>query len=185
MNWLEIARLSVSLTTPIAVVIIGYILNNRLKEIDNIQWHNRKIIEKRIEIYDKVAPDINKIFCFLMWIGYWKEITPPSLIESKRNLDKAFNVNRYLISEDAYRKYNAFIHSAFQTYTGVGEDAKIKSLITSNDGDRRKDLQSPWDSKWDYLFLENSAESREIISNKYKLLMQALTSGFSLEGGRR
>jgi hypothetical protein len=44
-NWLETAKILSSIATPIAVAVVGYFINKRLKSIDDAQWQSRKIIE--------------------------------------------------------------------------------------------------------------------------------------------
>ena len=95
---MEVVRIVVSALTPVTVAIVGYFLNRRLKSIDDAQWQNRKITEKRLELYDQIAPDLNTIFCFLYWVGDWKEISPRQVVEAKRRLDKVVNIYRHLLN---------------------------------------------------------------------------------------
>lgn len=73
---LEIAKLAIEFLTPLAVIGIGLFINRRLKQIEHIQWSNQKIIEKRIELYDRLSPLLNRLLCFYTWIGYWRDISP-------------------------------------------------------------------------------------------------------------
>lgn len=148
----DLMKLSISAFTPIIVLIFGFVLNRRLKSIDAAQWQNRKIIEKRIEIYDNVAPDLNKIYCFCRFIGYWKDISPQDMIVTKRQLDKSVNIYRHLLSESFYANYNIFIHTAFTTYTGHGKDALIRSEINNTWGDRRIHSNYNWEGSFDDMF---------------------------------
>jgi hypothetical protein len=61
---------------------------------------------------------MNRVYCFCRWVGYWKDVTPDEMLESKRELDRIINIYKYLLSEDFYKNYNRFIHTAFQTWVG-------------------------------------------------------------------
>ena len=151
-NWLETAKILSSIATPIAVAVVGYFINKRLKSIDDAQWQSRKIIEKRLDLYEKIAPNLNAVFCFLMWVGYWKDISPRKMIDLKRELDKTVNIYRHLLSEEFYESYNTFIMSGFRTFTGHGKDALIRSEIESFWGDRRTHRTFEWEDQFSDLF---------------------------------
>ena len=68
-NSLEVVKLLVGILNPIALLIIGWFINKRLKKVEQSQWLNQKMIEKRLEIYDKLAPSFNDLFCFYTNVG--------------------------------------------------------------------------------------------------------------------
>jgi len=127
-NSLELTKVLVSALTPILVAIIGFIINGKLKKLDNRQWTNQKILEKRLIVYDKVVPILNDILCYHSYIGSWKELSTKKIIDYKRILDKEFNVYSSLFCPELMTKYNDFIKLCYKTNTGWGNDAKIKSL---------------------------------------------------------
>ena len=172
--WFEWMKLAASFTTPIIVAIAGYYLNKRLKSIDDAQWQSRKIIEKRLAIFDEVAPELNKVFCFCHFLGYWKEISPLEMIKTKRSLDRSVNIYRHLLSEDFYIAYNAFIHTAFRTYTGHGKDALIRSQIENHWGDQRVHATYQWDASFDSMFDRDNLPSDVELEKNYLLSMHAL-----------
>lgn len=138
-NSLEIVKLFVSALSPILVAIFGFILNKSLKKIDQKQWTNSKIIEKRLLVYDKVVPILNDLLCFHCYVGNWKELTANDIIAYKRILDKELNVYSPLFSKAVMEKYEYFIAKYYQTNTGWGNDAKIMSLYS-----RRKEFCKTW-----------------------------------------
>lgn len=178
---LQIIKLAVSLATPIAVVVIGYSLNKRLKSIDEAQWQNRKIIEKRLVIYDEIAPDLNLIFCFCHFLGYWKDITPKHMLEAKRRLDKHVNIYRHLLSEEFYHSYDEFIHTTFRTYTGHGKDALIRSHISNGWGDRRLHANYNWDETYEAMFATSDIPPDKDFKGKYLGAMHALRNCIGLK----
>ena len=55
-NSLEVAKLLVSALTPLAVLTFGFWINRRLKRVEHLQWASQKVIEKRLVVFDQVAP---------------------------------------------------------------------------------------------------------------------------------
>ena len=100
-NWnsLEVAKLIVSALTPIIVVVLGIWIARISKRFEQIQWVNRKIIERRIDVYDEIAPLLNDLFVYFTLIGHWKELSPPQVVEAKRLLDRHVNVAASLFSD--------------------------------------------------------------------------------------
>ena len=160
MWWVEYAKLAASILTPLTVLGIGYFLNRRLKSIDDAQWQNRKVVEKRLEIFDQLAP--------------WKEVSPRDAVETKRDLDKTVNIYRHLLSEEFYDAYNEYIHSIFETFSEAGHKAKIRSTIESVDGDRRKHTNYEWEDEFDTWFSEDLTLTRQEVKKKYVAVMDAL-----------
>ncbi|WP_243788028.1 hypothetical protein [Saccharopolyspora gloriosae] len=119
-NSLEIAKLLVQVTPPLTVAFIGYWLNHRLKSLEAAQWSQQKIIERRIEAYDRLTPDLNRLYCFFAYVGTWKEITPPQAIALKRSLDQVAYIQAPLFDASFLKKYNEFMDGCFATYQGWG-----------------------------------------------------------------
>ena len=185
-NSLEISKIIVSALTPILVIIIGFILNRNIKKLDSRQWTNQKILEKRLMIYDKVVPLLNDILCFHCYIGNWKEILPKEMIQTKRTLDKEMNIYSPLFNKELLDKYNKFIQLCYETFTGWGNDAKIKSLCQ-----RRAENCEEWnngDEKYfskEYIksFLNNNVEENVNISKKkdaYLDLIEEFKNGLEI-----
>jgi len=115
-NSLEVAKLGASIFTPVVVIVLGLFINRRLKRFEHLQWSNQKLIEKRLELYDKLAPQLNKLYCFYMWVGYWKKISPEEAIATKRELDMQVNIYRHLLGTEFYSEYEKYIALLFETY---------------------------------------------------------------------
>ena len=171
---LEIVRLLISVLTPLTVAGIGWFFSRRLKRFDLIQWSNQKLIEKRLVIYDSVAPLLNNLLCFYTWVGHWKDISPGDVIKAKRDLDKVFNIYRYLFDEKVYEAYRDFIQVLFETYAGAGQDALIRSVVQSNNGDRKIHCSYTWDEKWETKFSTRTIEESETVQDCYYELMESL-----------
>ncbi|HEY0348815.1 MAG TPA: hypothetical protein VGC60_11755 [Pyrinomonadaceae bacterium] len=63
-NSLEIVKLLVSGLTPIVVLIIGIWISRSLKRLEFLQWTNQKITEKRIAVFEELAPLLNDLLCY-------------------------------------------------------------------------------------------------------------------------
>jgi hypothetical protein len=180
---LEVAKLMIGVLTPMSVAVLGALISRHMKRLDLAQWTNQKIIEKRIAVYDAIAPELNKLLCFHGFIGYWKTVSPVDMIEAKRELDKKVNIYRHVFEDDVYESYQKFIHALFETYTEKGHDAKILALIEGIDGDRKTDCAFEWKEEWSALFLPHKAKPRNEIREIYLVLMSALTKSLGVKRG--
>ncbi|WIJ24239.1 hypothetical protein [Devosia sp. RR2S18] len=182
MVWLEVLKLVVSALTPIAVVVLGVKLNQRLKDLEQKQWRSRKLIEKRIELYDQISPALNDIYCYFMWVGEWKKSRPIDIISKKRTLDRQIHIYRYLLPKDFYDKYQSFMEMIFSTYNGAGEDARLKTAIQGGDGNRRESPDFKWIAEWDQCFETRQIASKSQLREAYHAVMDSQQSGIELIG---
>lgn len=166
-NSLEVAKLLIRFLTPLSVAILGWVISRHLKRLDLIQWTSQKVIEKRVVVYDSIAPKLNMLLCFFTFVGYWKTISPEDVVNAKRDLDKEINIYRHVFDDNVYSTYQAFIHTLFETYTGPGQDAKILSVVKSSDGDRTAHCNYQWKEEWSSLFLSGKMNSKNEIRTKY------------------
>lgn len=173
-SWLEVAKLAVGILTPLSVVLFGWFVSRRLKRLELIQWSNQKLIEKRLAVYDAAAPTLNSLLCFYTWVGHWKDISPSDVIKAKRDLDQTINIYRHVFDDEVYKAYQTYIHLLFETFTGAGRDAKIRSLVHGPDGDRTNHCTYTWDPVWNDRFAEQNVASKEDVRDRYYALMDAL-----------
>lgn len=178
---LEITKIVIGILTPLVLLLLGIWVNRIAKRVEAAQWANQKLIEKRISIYDELAPLINDLYCYYMCVGNYKELTPIQIIDIKRKLDKKVYIYAPLFSREFIHTYNEFIHLCFQTYAGAGHDARLRTLIEHPmGGDRKKVSPVPWQEEWNRYFSGREAcHPLEEIRSSYKRLM----SGFSKELG--
>ena len=167
-NSLEIAKTLISIATPVIGGIIAYRLTKIGSDLDNKKWTSQRIIEKRLDFYDLVVPDLNDIYCYYMQFGNWKEFTPCDIIQKKRKLDKAFYIHKHVFknSEDLTEVYyKTYIHNCFKTGTGIETKGKIKM-----DYSAREDLPN-WNYKWNDLFDPTKKVNEEKLKKSYEALM--------------
>jgi hypothetical protein len=168
---LEIVKLIVAGLTPVLVVLAGFWLNRRLKSLEQAQWAQQKVIERRIQAYDELAKPLNQLFCFFCYVGSWKETDPPDVVSLKRGLDQTAHISAPLFDQDLLRLYNGLLDRCFMTFGGWGEDAKLRTHP-----DRRQEfLGEDWDSEWNACFSERAkASAPSEIRDAYAELMAYL-----------
>ena len=173
---LEIAKLVVGVLTPLSVALLGWLFSRQLKRLDLSNWSNQKLVEKRLAIYDEIAPKLNRLLWFFTWVGYWKTVSPADAIQAKRELDKTLNIYRHVFDAEVYEAYQGYIRTLFETYTGAGHDARLRALISSPDGHRAVNCTYSWNEAWTDCFTapERAADKAEVRAT-YQALMAALT----------
>jgi hypothetical protein len=157
-NSLEIVKLVVSALTPVLVAVIGIYIHHLTKRFEYNQWQNQKLIEKRLAIYDELAPLMNDNLCYFTYVGAWKERKPIDVIMSKRCLDKKIHLAAPLFSPQFFVACINFQNLCFEIYTGWGEDAKLKTQIRR----RQQALGAKWDHAWDHMFSDSIADPKQI-----------------------
>lgn len=168
---MDIIDFALSSATPIIVLILGIWAKNIAIDYERRAALNGRIIEKRVEIYEKIGEDLNDIFVFLLQVGDWKQFSPNQIIEKKRHLDKIMYVNRPYWSDSVFSSYNKFMDSAFETYTEVGEDAKIKTVTM------KFEKLPTWKQEWKKQFSKSPTEL-SILAENYTTLMKQFSSEF-------
>lgn len=127
-NSLEVAKLVVSLATPILVIAVGYWLNMSLKDLEANFARERTVIEQRAELWKKMAEPLNDIYSYNVYVGNWQSITPAQVLEHKRNLDKIAYSYRPFFSKEFFKAYQSYTDAAFTTGRGWNLDAGINAL---------------------------------------------------------
>lgn len=178
---LEVVKLAVSFLTPVVVVVLGVMVTRAAKRVEDAQWSNRKLIEKRLELYSAMAPPLNDLYCCFRMVGHFREVTPPVAIERKRELDKVFYANEYLMTQEFRDLYHAFMDMCFETWKHAGEDAKLKSSVATQKEERGR--QTEWEPEWNDLFVADPGETatRESIVASYRAVMEQ----FAMDCGMR
>jgi hypothetical protein len=176
---LEIAKLVVAALTPMVVAAAGYWINRRLKSLEAAQWSQQKIVERRIQAYDELAPSLNRLFCFFAYVGSWKETKPSEVIGLKRSLDERAHISAPLFDADFLRLYNELLDCCFTTFGIWGEDAKLRTLIDR----RRQALSNGWERAWDACFADrDDATAPSEVKSAYTNLMAYLATAMGASG---
>lgn len=154
---LELAKLFVSCLTPLAVLGLGVLVSRSARRIEDRQWIDRRIIEQRTVVYDKMAPKLNDILCFFTRRGHFREIPPPRVLALKRLLDQKFHVSKYLMSEDTTKAYESFMALCFLTEQGPNTRAALRASLT-----RQRKERGEWREEWDEFFVESRSSERPV-----------------------
>ena len=173
-NSLEVVKLIIGLLTPAALLAISVWIDRRIKEVEHRQWSNQKVIEKRLEVYEKLTPTLNEMMCYFMRIGSWKEHDPTEIVDMKRDLDKTAHIYAPLFSPTFLEKYNEFMAKCFAMYRGAGKDAQLRTECEhyrdAYVGEEHED--GTWLPDWDQYFTgPDEAVDRDQVRAAYQELV--------------
>jgi len=170
-NSLEIAKLIASLFTPIALAVFGIYVHRVTKRFELLQWRSQKLIEKRLAIYDDLAPHLNDLLCYFTFLGCWRDLDPPYVVSLKRVVDKKIHLAAPLFTEEFFDSCMAFQNVCFKTYTGWGNDALLRTPFQRRQQARAGD----WNSKWENCFAGDADDISDpkVIRSAYKRVMEA------------
>jgi hypothetical protein len=174
---LEVAQLVVSAVTPVVVVGLGVVVSRAARRLEQADWANRVLIQRRLDLYDDMAPLFNDLYCFFRFVGHFREIDPPGAIERKRKLDRIFYINRFLLTDEATGHYLEFMNSCFRTYTGTGQNVKLRGVPIQHSRQR-----GDWDTAWDTHFVADASQavSPGTVAVRYEAVMRSFASGIGV-----
>ncbi len=173
-NSLKIPIMIIATLAPIIIAFLVFRYNRIIKGLDKKHQTNQRIFEKRIEIYDRIGPKLNDIFCFYCYNGNWKEITPIDIVRLRKELDKDINVSTPLFSNDISEKYIDFMHLCFVSFSGWEHDEKIKSLY-----ELRQEHNVEWNEDWIQFFDKNNVVEAVKLKEKYNELIESFKKDLS------
>jgi hypothetical protein len=117
----------VSSSTTIIFAIILFHIERSVRRLESSLWANRKIIERKLQVYDETMPLLNDLLCFYTRVGDWQNLSPPKIREIKRKLDKTIYIAKPLFSQKFFQQYSDFMELCYLTYQGPGEHAKLRA----------------------------------------------------------
>ena len=167
-NSLEAVKLASGLLTPAALAFLAVYIHRVTKRFEHIQWRSQKLIEKRLSIYDDLAPHLNDLLCYFTYIGCWRDLDPPAVISLKRLIDKKLHLAAPLFAEGFFDACMEFQNLCFETYTGWGRDARLRTKFER----RQEGYADKWDIQWQANF-SDSISDPAAIKAAYKRVMEA------------
>src|SRR5690242_2681136 len=169
-NSVQIVTVIVDAATPVTVAVLGVIFARASRRSEQVQWGNQTVINRRLDIFDKLAPGLNQLLCFATFVGTWKEIDPLKAIAIKRDLDQIMYANKVLFSDGLFAAYHEFMSTLFAMFATTDADALLRVAITHDLGNRRK---LPWweDSMADLFTTGDTIKTSEVQA-AYDQLMQ-------------
>lgn len=169
-NWLEIAKLCVGLLLPAALAIFGIYIHRVTKRFEHLQWRSQKLIEKRLAVYDDLAPLLNDLLCYFTYVGCWRDLDPTFAVSLKRVIDKKIYLAAPLFSEEFFRACMIFQQLCFETYTGWGRDASLRTHFER----RREARGKEWNGDWEIYFSDDVSDPNAIRA-AYQHVMELFT----------
>ena len=155
---------------PVALLIVGFFLDHRLKSVERVVEREAKLSETRFELYKDVAFQLNDIFAYFNFVGLWKELTCKQVIKRKRELDRHVYAYKPVLSSDFFEKYIKFTDAAFVTNTGWRQDAKLRTFTTHRDEHGDEELMESFTQE----------DNRQDISSAYDDLLQCLAKDLAI-----
>ncbi len=168
-NSLEIAKLLMSLATPVLVVLVGFWINLGLQDFNARVAQETAVVEQRTELWGRMAEPLNDIYAYNVYVGSWQSITPEQLLKHKRTLDKIAYSYRPFFSDDFFDAYIGYINEAFEIGRGWKMDAGIRALKNNR----------PTDAKRTDLIL--GVDNRERVHEKYYNLLDIVADELKLK----
>lgn len=170
-NSLKIVIIIFAALAPVIIIFLIIRFNRIKKSLINQHQTNQKLIEKRINIYDRLGPKLNDILCFFSYTGNWKELRPADIMQLKRELDKEININTPLFSDDLNSKYNSFMQVCFVAHSGWEHEEKIKTLF-----ELRQENSPEWSDDWIPFFDTNNVVEGITVKERYDELMESFNT---------
>lgn len=170
-NSLEIAKLIGGLITPAVLAGLGIYIHRVTKRFEHNQWRTQKLIEKRLTVYDDLAPHFNDLLCYFTYVGCWKELDPPSIVAFKRVMDKKIHLAAPLFSPEFFLACSKFQNLCFETYGGWGKDA----LLRTHSERRQTARHGDWNDDWNTCFSSSPSDAKDI-RTAYVIVMQLFSA---------
>ena len=164
---LKIPILIVAILGPVIIIILAIRFNRFKKRLIGQYQSNQKLIEKRIEVYERIGPKLNDLLGFFCYTGDWKDFTPMDIMRLKRELDKDITINTPLFSEDLHERYDAFVRLCFVAHAGWEHQEKIKAQYAM-----RKEHMPEWNEEWVPFFDTNNVVEGIKMKERYDELME-------------
>ena len=160
-DW-EVVSAVGALATPLVVLVLGFVLTRR-------QSRSQELLKARLDYYQSLMPMLNDLMCFMTFIGSWRDLPPPRVVQLKRELDREFHCAHPLFSDPVKPAYDTFMDLCFKTFNEWGSDPRIVSSAYQ----RRRSWQQPdgWEPSWNDLFLY--ADDRPIPGAELKSIREA------------
>lgn len=169
-----------SLTIPILLALAGFLIGF-VSQSMNRRWQVKdRVAEKRLDIYERIGEDLNRIYCYIMDVGDFKDDSPDSIVAAKRRVQKQMNIYRALWPDDTLAALHDYMDSGFKTFQGPGVPARIRASTFEKKA-AFEQLGLRWDPAWDTRFIddygdidEHKAEHRKLHENLQRQLTRDL-----------
>lgn len=165
-NPLIIALICLAILLP---AILGFLVvryKRIIQELKRAHEKNQLLIQKRLEVFERIGPKLHDLLSFFCYRGSWKEFTPMDVLEMKKELDKEIGPMTPLFSNHLFEKLNSFFLLCFVSSTGWDHKEKIKSLY-----ELRQEYNREWKDEWIPLFDTKNVVDAISLKQRYDELM--------------
>jgi hypothetical protein len=167
-NWLEVAKIGAGVLTPAVIAAFGIYIHHVTKRFEYHQWQSQKLVEKRLAVYDDLAPLLNDLLCYFTYVGGWRDLNPPDIVSLKRVIDKNIHLAAPLFTTEFFVSCMTLQDLCFKPYGAWGHDASLRTHFKRRQEARAKD----WNNDWNSYFSEDVSDP-EAIQAAYKRVMGA------------
>jgi len=176
----ELVKLIIQALVPLSIFGLGIVVSNRSKELEASIWRNQKAVEWKQQLYDRISPKLNQLFCAYTYVGTWRDSNARAILKLKRDLDSEIFSYEILLDEKTIMAYSALMDAAFTTEQGRGSEAKIRANV-----DMYRELSS-WKDDFESLFVPSvDRVKREEFRLKYSSFMQLFFKDLGIHSSAR
>jgi hypothetical protein len=150
--WTDVVQAVGALLVPVVIAVLAYVLTRN-------QSRSQELVHARLEYYKLLAPDLNRLMCYITFIGGWRDDSPEVVIALKRRLDANFYCAAPLFSPEVLEAYDSLMELSFSTFGPWGKDARIKSNAFRRRQSWRGEGDNAWRREWDNYFTLQDTES--------------------------
>ena len=155
------AQLIASLLVPLSVALVGWLLNKNISQLETRLSRSEALRQQRVALFGELRGDLNTIFCSAFAVGNWRQVPPPSVIETKRRIDGSFFSSIGFWSAETITAYTEFMGGCFRVYSGPNIVVKLrarKSKFQEAFGDR-------WQEEWEAHFLSDEQRTQGLFAD--------------------
>lgn len=142
-NSLEVCKLVIGLAVPIAILIATNQFTAHQQKLSDDQAirekreerasskedeRERREVDRRFAVWEEMAPEMNQIYSYFLYVGKWKEIKPEEIIQKKRHLDELIYSNRIFFSDQFVASFTAFEEATFAQFQGWEHEPTLKTV---------------------------------------------------------
>jgi hypothetical protein len=174
-TWTDIVGAIGTVLTPVVVAGLAYTLTRN-------QSRSEVLLRARLDYYRTLAPDLNRLMCYMTFIGGWRDISPEEIVGVKRRLDETFYCAAPLFSSDALSAYENLMNQTFSTFGLWGQDARIISSAYRRKQWWRGAGDNGWRAEWnDYFTMSDHDAISGAALQGYRKTYDALIAAMARE----
>lgn len=170
-NWnaLELTKLFVSILTPLAVLLVGVVINGSMAD-------KSRMLTQRLKIYETIGENLNDIHVYFTYVGDWKELSPIDIIQRKRNADKFVQIYKPFLSNRFYTQYVNFMSAVYERRDPkLFQETRLRTESAIRITHFKKTGEA-WDPSWNALFTEEKVDAHAV-----RVAYETLTRDLAVE----